>query len=287
MAGTTSLVPSPRGVASRPAVTGQTRWAIAQMLGNETAKHLLTLWHRRVIFLGELAAIAAFYLGAQYLIGGGRLVDELLPVTMLGFLPYVVAYIVLVKVVSGILEEMNTGTLEQMHLSPLPPWLLSVGLLGAVMIEGALMAGLAGGAFAIGLDVEFPALKWAALVPAALTLLDVAGFALLVGGIALTVTSIGAINHVIYSLIGLLNGAYVPVYVYPDWLQVIAKLVPSTLGIDVMRNLMIEDQSLATTWSDHSLQWTLLHAAAMLLLGWAVYQWQIRRGLREGRLGPR
>ncbi|MGH2560847.1 MAG: ABC transporter permease [Thermomicrobiales bacterium] len=287
MASNTTLVPSPRGLASRPAATGRARWAIAQMLGNETAKHLLTLWHRRVIFLGELAAIAAFYLGAQYLIGGGQLIDELLSVTMLGFLPYIVAYIVLVKVVSGILEEMNTGTLEQIHLSPLPPWMLSSGLLGAMMIQGVLMAALVGGAIAIGFDVEFPALKWAVLVPAALTLLDIAGFALFVGGIALTVTSIGAINHVIYSLIGMLSGAYVPVYVYPDWLQVIAKLVPTTLGIDVMRKLVIDDRSLAATWSDHSLQWTLLHAAAMLLLGWTVYQWQIRRGLREGRLGPR
>ncbi|MGH2532633.1 MAG: ABC transporter permease [Thermomicrobiales bacterium] len=257
------------------------------MLGNETAKHLLTLWYRRVIFVIELAIMAGFYLGVQYLIGGGYLVDELLPATMIGFLPYIVAYIVLVKVVAGILEEMNTGTLEQMHLSPLPPWLLSVGLLGAMMIEGVLVAGIVGGALAIAFDVEFPGLTWAALLPAALTLLDVAGFALFMGGIALTVTSIGAINHVIYSLIGMINGDYVPVYVFPDWLQVIAKLAPSTLGIDVMRKLLIEDRSLAATWSDHSLQWTLVHAVAMLLLGWTVYQCQIRRGLRDGRLGPR
>ncbi|MGD9891918.1 MAG: ABC transporter permease, partial [Dehalococcoidia bacterium] len=157
----------------------------------------------------------------------------------------------------------------------------------AVMAEGVLVAGLVGGALAISLNVEFPGLSWAALVPAVLTLLDVAGFALLMGGIALTVASIGAINHVIYSMIGMLNGAYVPVYAYPDWLQVIAKLVPSTLGIDVLRRMLIEDASLAATWADHSLQWALLHTAAMLLLGWTVYQWQIRRGLRDGRLGPR
>jgi ABC-2 type transport system permease protein len=234
-----------------------------------------------------LAVMAGFYLGIQFLIGGGRFVGDLLPVTMLGFLPYIVVFIALVKVVAGLLEEMNAGTLEQVHLSPLPPWLLSVGLLGAVMIEGVLVAGIVGGALAIGFDVEIPRFTWAALLPAALTLLDIAGFALFVGGIALTVTSIGAINHVIYSLIGMINGAWVPVYVYPDWLQVVAKLVPSTLGIDAMRKLLIEGQSLAATWADHSLQWTLLHAVAMLLLGWTVYQWQIRRGLREGRLGPR
>jgi ABC-2 type transport system permease protein len=273
--------------APRTVGIGRTPGAALRMLGNETAKSLNILWHRRVLVLVELAMMVVFYLGVQYLIGGGSFVDALLPVTMIGFLVYVVAYLLLVKVVAGILEEMNTGTLEQMHLSPLPPWLLSVGLMAAVMVEGVLVAGLVGGALALGLGIEFPGLSWTVLVPAALTLLDVAGFALLMGGIALTVASIGAINHVIYSMIGMLNGAYVPVYAYPDWLQVIAKLVPSTLGIDVMRRILIEDSSLAATWSDHSLQWALLHAAVMLLIGWMVYQWQIRRGLREGRLGPR
>lgn len=287
MTASTALVPTSHGVVSRAKAPDQTLGVILRMLGNETAKHLLTLWHRRVIFAIEIAIMSGFYLGFQYLIGGGRFVAELLPVTMLGFLPYIVVFIALVKVVAGILVEMNTGTLEQMHLSPLPPWLLSVGLLGAVMIEGVLVAGIAGGVLAVAFDIEFPNFTWAVLVPAVLTLLDIAGFALFVGGIALTVASIGAINHVIYSLIGMINGAYVPVYAYPDWLQVVAKLVPSTLGIEVMRKLLIEDRSLAATWADHSLQWTLLHAAAMLLLGWTVYQWQIRRGLREGRLGPR
>jgi ABC-2 type transport system permease protein len=39
-------------------------------------------------------------------------------------------------------------------------------------------------------------------------------------------------------------------------------------------------------WSDHSLGWALLHAAVMLIAGWAAYQAAIGKGLREGRLGP-
>ncbi len=279
------LARSPHG-AARPAPAGTTIWAVAQMLGNETAKHLVMFWHRRGIFVAELAVIAGFFVGFQYLIVGGKQIDDLLPTVMLGFIPYIVAYVLLLKVVAGVLEEMHTGTMEQMHLSPLSPALLSLGLLGAVLIQGILVAALVGGALSIVLDINLP-LAWGALVPALLTLLDIAGFALFIGGIALTVPSIGAINHVLYSLIGMLNGAYVPVYVYPEWLQIVAKLLPSTLGIDVMRRILIENQSLATTWSDHSLQWTLLHAAAMLVLGWTVYQAQIRRGLRDGRLGPR
>lgn len=276
---------APSAAASLPQ-TGTTFRAMAQMLGNETTKHVIMLWHRRGIVFAELAVMVSFFVGVQYLVGGGKLIDALLPSVLLGFLPYIVAYVLLVKIVAGILEEMHTGTLEQMYLSPLSPSLLSLGLLGAVLIQGVLIAAIVGGGLAVALDLDVP-LAWGALVPALLTLLDLAGFALFVGGIALTVTSIGAINHVIYSIIGMLNGTYVPVNVYPDWLQIVAKFLPSTLGIDVMRRILLEHQSLASTWTDHSLQWTVLHAAAMLVLGWTVYQAQIRRGLREGRLGPR
>jgi ABC-2 type transport system permease protein len=259
----------------------------ARMLASETAKHLTVLWHRRALFAVEIVIMAIFFVGFQFLIGGGELVDDLLPVTAIGFLAYIVAYLMLVKVVSGLLEEMNTGTLEQIHLSPLPPWMLSVGLLTAVMVESVLVATIVGVTFAFLLDIDFPALKPDALVPATITLLDVAGFAMLMGGIALTVASIGAINHVIYSLVGILNGAYVPVYAFPGWLEFIAKLVPSTLGIDAVRRIVIEDGTLASTWADGSLQWALLHAAVMLVAGWLVYQSQVRRGLRDGRLGPK
>ncbi len=260
---------------------------VGRMVAGETAKHLSVLWRRRATFAVELAVMAVFYLAVQWIIGGGRFVDELLPATMLGFYFYVVAYLLLVKVVTGLLEEMNTGTLEQIHLSPLPPWLLSAGLIIAVMIEGVLVATVVSAVLVVALGVDFAGLKWDALVPAVLTALDVAGFALLVGGIALTVASIGAINHVLYGIIGMLNGSYVPVFAYPDWLQLMAKLLPSTLGIDVMRRIVIDDGTLVSTWSDGSLPWLLLHTAVMLVAGWTVYQWQVRRGLRDGRLGPK
>ncbi|MQA00020.1 MAG: hypothetical protein GEU80_11955 [Dehalococcoidia bacterium] len=275
---------------TRPAVRSEVNLglpAVGRMVAGETAKHLSVLWRRRATFAIELAVMAVFYLVVQWVIGGGRFVDELLPATMLGFYFYVVAYLLLVKVVTGLLEEMNTGTLEQIHLSPLPPWLLSVGLLVAVLIEGVLVATALSAVLVVALDVDFAGLTWDALVPAALTFLNVAGFAMLVGGVALTVASIGAINHVLYGIIGMLNGAYVPVFAYPEWLQVVAKLLPSTLGIDAMRRILIDDATLASIWSDGSLPWLLVHTAVMLLAGWTVYQWQVRRGLRDGRLGPK
>jgi ABC-2 type transport system permease protein len=180
---------------------------------------------------------------------------------------------------------MNTGTLEQSHLSPLPAWLLSVGRLGAALVEGLVITGLLVAGLVLMLGIELP-YRWQALLPACLTVLDIAGFALLLAGLALAVTSIGAVLHVLQNVIMILNGSLVPVALFPAWLAVIARLLPSTLGVEATRKMLLQGQSLAVAWSDHSLLWLLLHTMGMLVAGSTVYQWNIRQALRNGRLGP-
>lgn len=258
---------------------------VARVFVNETHKNLLTLWAYRRTLVPELALAVFMYLALQFFIGGGKFVDELIPHTTLAYTTYLFTYYVLLKVVSGLLEEVNTGTLEQIHTSPLPSWALSLSRIGAAMIQGAAVTLLVAVGFIVGLDIDFP-LRWEALVPGALTVLDVAGFALLIGGLALTVASIGAVLHVIQSMVMFLNGSLVPVEAFPAWLEALARLVPGTLGIEAIRDVLFEGSSLAEIWSDGVLMGAAVHAAAMLLIGWGVYQWNIRRGLKNGRLGP-
>lgn len=255
------------------------------MLGNETAKALLVLWANRSTLVPELAVLVVFYVFIQFFIGGGRLVQALYAPSLLGFASYALAWIVTLKMVAGTLEEMNTGTLEQMHLSPLPSWALSVGRLAAALIEAGGLTGLVSGGLILVLGIHLH--HWLdAVVPVALTLLDVAGFGLLLGALAIRVTSIGAVLHVLQGIVLFLNGAFVPVSLFPAWLQVVAGLLPTTLGVDVSRKVMLQGHSLASTWSDQSLIWLLAHSVAMLVIGAAAYQLSIRRALRDGRLGP-
>ena len=114
------------------------------------------------------------------------------------------------KTVAGILEEMNAGTLEQAHPSPLPAWVLSLGRLGAAIIEAVGLTTVVSAGLILALTIHL-AYRWDALLPVALTILDLAGFGLLLGGLALRVASIGAILHVIQSIVFLLNGSIVPV----------------------------------------------------------------------------
>jgi ABC-2 type transport system permease protein len=258
---------------------------VARVFVNETHKNLLTLWAYRRTLIPELALAVFMYIVLQFFIGGGKLVDELIPPTTVAYSTYLFTYYVLLKVVSGLLEEVNTGTLEQIHTSPLPSWALSLSRIGAAMIQGGAVTVVVAVGFIVGLDVDFP-LRWEALVPGALTVVDVAGFALLIGGLALTVASIGAVLHVIQSMVMFLNGSLVPVEAFPAWLEAVARLVPGTLGIEAIRDVLFERASLADIWSDGVLVWAAVHAAVMLLVGWRVYQWNIRRGLSNGRLGP-
>lgn len=257
----------------------------ARILANETAKGLHTLWSHKVTLVPQVALLALMYLLFQLIFGGGRLVEELLPQTLFAFSVYVITYLALLKMVAGTLEELNTGTLEQSHLTPLPPWLLAAGRLGAVFVEGMVTAAVVAILFTLALDVDVQ-VEPAAVLPLLLTLADIAGFALLLAGLALVVHSIGAIVHVINSILMLLNGSVVPIWALPEGLETAAKLLPTTLGIDASRRILFEDDTLALLWLDHTLFWTALHAATMLAVGWTVYQTAIRRGLRDGRLGP-
>jgi ABC-2 type transport system permease protein len=259
-----------------------------RMLGNETSKGLRVMWVHKIPLVLQLAIMAANYWAIQFFIGGGRFVGELLALTLAAYLAYVISYIALLRMAAGLLEEMYTGTLEQSLLSPLRPWAQSTGRLAAALVEGLVTAAVVAAVYLVifaVLDVEL-AFHWSAVTPFLITLVDLAGFALLIGGLALVVNSIGAIIHVIQGVIMLLNGAFIPIYVYPDWLELTAKIfVPTTLGIDGTRKTLISGESLGQVWSDGTLPWALVHAALLLILGWTVYQAAIRRGLRQGRLG--
>lgn len=275
--------PSPRApgittALARPGVS-------ARMVGNEVAKGLRILGSHKATLVPQLAILAVMYLMFQLVLGGGRLVDGLLPQTLFAYTIYVINYVALLKLVAGLMEEVNAGTLEQTHLSPLRPGLLALGRLGAVLIEGLVSALVVGGVFVLALGIDIP-VRAAALVPLLITLADIAGFALLLGGIALLVSSIGAIVHVINSVIMMINGSLVPIAAFPAALEAVAKFAPTTLGIDATRKALFEEASLGALWADGSLGWAAVHAPVLLLAGWVVYQRAISIGLRDGRLGP-
>lgn len=260
-------------------------WVVAatRAVFNETQKGLWLLWGHRTVVLLEILTFVAFYPFLQFVIGNGTIQRALVLSTLLPFLAVPLLYLAILKLVSDLLEEVNSGTFEQMHLSPFSPAALLVGRLLAVFLEGVLIAVVIGVGMSWLLDVSIP-LRPAGLLPAALTLIDIAGFALLLGGMALSLPQIGAIAHLFSGLIFLLNGAFFPLEWFPAWGQTLARFLPTTLGVLAMRKVVLQGQSLGSVWADGTLPWLLIHAALLAVLGWLVFLLNDRRARRRGTL---
>ena len=285
MSTTTTLHSKPpqageQGAAGRrgPRVVAATR----AVLG-ETQKGLWQLWGHRSLVLLEIISLVALYPFLQFILGNGTINRALVRPTLLAFLTLPLLYIAILKLVGDLLEEVNSGTFEQMHLSPFSPASLLVGRLGALLLEGLVIAVVIGVVMTWWLGVSIP-LRPAGLLPAALTVIDIAGFALLIGGLALALPQIGAIAHLFSGLILLLNGTLIPLEWYPTWVQTLARFLPTTLGTLVTRKVVLEGQSLSSVWADGTLPWLIIHTAGLAVLGWLVFLLNDRRAMRHGTL---
>ncbi len=257
---------------------------VLAVIGNEIRKGLLILRaHPASLALGITASVF-LYLGMQFIIGQGQLPRDLLPLTLIGFSAFMFLWIASLAMVADLLEEMRTGTLAQTHLSPVSPALLLLGRLGTASVQGILVAAVSAAVPMIVADIPIPA-RWEALLPFALTLVNGLAFTLLFAGVALTNPFIGEIHHLVTGLIGVLNGAYLPVALFPDWLEPVARLLPTTLGIEATLKVLFEHRSLGDLWADGSLPWLLIYTLALTLAGWWVYRRNQRQLMRNGTLG--
>ncbi len=257
---------------------------VLAVIGNEIRKGLLILRaHPASLALGITVSLF-WYLGVQFIIGQGQLPRDLLPPTLVGFSAYMFLWMASLAMVGDLVEEMHTGTLAQTHLSPVSPSLLLLGRLGTASVQSILVAALATAVPLVVADIPIPA-RWEALVPLALTLLNGLAFTLLFAGVALTNPFIGEIHHLVTGLIAMLNGTFLPVALFPDWLEPVARLLPTTLGIEATLKVLFEQRSLGDLWADGSLPWLLVYTLALTLAGWWVYMRNQRKLMRDGTLG--
>ena len=264
--------------------TAGTLTALTRIMSNEVVKGLRSFWvHRAAIAMG-MATFGALYLGMMLIIGQGQLPEELLPMTVIGMAAYAALWIGSVQLVGDQLEQMRAGTLEQAHLSPAPPSLLVTGRLISTGLQGLAVAVALVGTVVLAVDVHLP-WRWAAMLPIAFTLVQVLAFSLLFAGITLTVPFVGEVHHVAVSLIAFFNGAFLPVDQLPGWLHTVARLVPTTLGVEATIDTLLHGTTLAGLARDGTLSALVAYTTVLTGLAFAVYMRNYRRALRDGDLG--
>lgn len=257
----------------------------ARLTANETAKGLRLMWHRRTMVVVGMVMNALIYLGVTFFVGGGRIVEPLMILTLPALLAVVVASGASVQGSGGVAEEIHGGTLEQTQLSPASPQVQALGRIAALAVEVLIAAVILGAVFVVGFGLDYDPHP-AALVPGVLTVVDGLGYGLLIAALTLRVVSIGAIAHVFNMVIMAFGGMIVPVTVFPAGLETFAQFVPTALGVQAL-NATLAGEPLTVTWADGTLPWLLVHTGVLLALGFATYVLNIRRAQREGGLSPR
>ncbi len=245
---------------------------ITTALGNEIAKGLIDLWRGKIASLLELILFGLFFLAITFALGRGAFHREQVAPLLLGFIGYIFFHMQTNRLFWGLLGEMQSGTLEQMYLSPLPSWLLTIGLQVASVVEATVVS------------VTIP-LQWAALLPLIMLVLGSVGYSLILGGLTLLFKRLEILKEVFPVVVLIFGGVLISLEHMPGWMATIARFLPLTPGVDVLRKTLLDQVSLGTLAGDGTLLWLVGNAVAYLLLGIVVFRWCERIAKRRGTLG--
>jgi ABC-type polysaccharide/polyol phosphate export permease len=272
-------------------------WSTARAgiaVGNEVTKGLRQAWSERVQILIELPMFITWTLLIGVLIGKGetaatgrRLDWSFDPYHMtwilLGMAAFTFAYLHVQKMFWRLLAEIQTGTLEQTYLSPLPSWLhVAAGRSAAASVETGIVVAAMYGISSLFVDLQ---ITWRAdaLIPVAFLLLGSAGFALVIAGLTLIWKRIEMLNDLLLLAVMFFSGAFIPLDRMPDWAQTAAMPLALTHGIAGLRTTLLDGHPLAT-WGTGGLAWLTATGIGWLVAGVAGFIGCERVAKRQGSL---
>lgn len=270
------------------------RRGVASIVGNEVVKGLRLGWSERVQILIELPLFVSFVLLLGYTIGTGEQIVATGEVDwrldpyhaswlFLGMGSFTFAYLLLQKVFWRLLAEIQTGTLEQTYLSPVPPWVhQAIGRPLSSIAETTLVVAVMYGVTSLAVRLEF---DWRvdALIPLAALIVGAVGMALIVAGLALVWKRIEMVNDLVLMLVMFFSGAAMSLDRMPSWAGPITDSLFLTHAIDGVRAVMLDGDPLAT-WGTGGLVWQAVTAAGWFLVGVAVFKLCERTAQRRGAL---
>jgi ABC-2 type transport system permease protein len=251
---------------------------------NESRKALLIMWGYKFNLASETLMLAFIFVAIGFFMGDGRLVPERLATALVGYLIWYYAAIMLGNMGGALQEEVQSGTLEQMYMSPTPAAVIFVGLLLATLAVSTVMVAIVGTALLLLLRITIP-VSWQALPVFAITMAGLFGLGYAVAGATIVFKRAAALTNMLTNVMLFMNGALLPVDRLPGWLEVASKALPTTQGIIVMRRVLFEGEGLAATWADGSLQLLAAHTAVLFVGGWLAFRYAQSVAMRRGLLG--
>ncbi len=178
-------------------------------------------------------------------------------------------------------DEARTGTLEQLFVSGVRPGIVfivrSLGIMLNHTIRGLLLAFVL--ATILGLLQPVPILVIAVFV---LTLAGTCGLGFALVGLVLVYKRIGGGIHLLWQMLVFFTGALAPIT--NQVLGAFSKLLPLTLGITCLREIMINGATTAYLWQSGLLPGLLINSFIYVTLGAILFTWGERRARQLGVL---
>lgn len=269
--------------------------AALRAIGNEVSKGLLAGWSERIqilielpLFIGTALLVFAVIGKGEEIAAGGRVDWSLDPYQttwiFLGYVAFTFYYLQTAKLFWRLLGEIQTGTLEQVYLSPLPSWLIAAaGRVAAAVVETFFVVAAVFLVTDLVVDLE---IHWRldGLLSLLFLVVGAVGYSLVIGGLALVWKRIELINDALYMALFLFGGLLLPLDRMPDWVAAIARLLPITHAAQSLRNVLLDGRSFSTLHGDGGLIWLTATAVAWLIAGALAFHLGERIAKRQGTL---
>jgi ABC-2 type transport system permease protein len=264
-------------------------------IANEVHKGLMHAWSERLQILIELPLFVvslllfAFLIGRAPQIASGELDWSLDPAQvsslLVGYGAYLFFYLQTAKLFWRLLGEIQAGTLEQVYLSPLPAWLVTVaGRVLATVVETTIVVAIL---YMVVFIIAPFQLDWQgqAIVPIAFIMVGSVGYSLIEGGITLIWKRVELIHELSIGIMIFFSGALIPLDSLPDWMADVGRFSPIGQGVIALRAALIYGRGDVPVSGDGSLVWQAAIGAAYLLVGIGVFSLGESIARRRGSLG--
>jgi ABC-2 type transport system permease protein len=231
-----------------------------------------------------LFKLSLFFVFISLIAGQGRLDPDTLAPALVGFIIWFYAAIALNSMSRSLTEEAQSGTLEQMFMSPAPTAVLILARSASAVILATLMLLLIVSGLVLGLGIYIP-LAWIAIPIFLLTMTGLTGLGFMMAGATLIFKQTDQLTNLVENFLLYLGGTILAVDLLPHMLGRFASILPTTHGVALLRNVTLEGASLGQIWDDGSLTRLAVNALAYIVAGWAVFSLCERIAETRGSLG--
>lgn len=263
-------------------------------VANEVFKGLRHGWAERTQILIELPlfvslmVLLGFTVGQAEAAADGEMQWAMDPARaswlFLGMAAYMFVHLQIQKMFWRMIAEIQTGTIEQTYLSPLPSWVHTiVGRAVSAIIEAFLVVTAMYVVTRLIVDLN---LVWRldVLIPLAFMLVGSVGFALTIAGLTLVWKRIEMFNDLALLFVMFISGVVIARDQLPSFLQDVSPFLFLTHPVEAIRTIMLDNESIGL-WGSGGYGWLAGVAAGWLLLGIAVFRVCENSAKRSGGLG--